>query len=52
MTTQAQVTRAHAIVAALMGRALDAFTAGDLGACYRLEARAARVELFADRLGW
>lgn len=45
-----QAPRALALVQAIMARAVAAFLAGDLTTSARLEARAARVERFADRL--
>lgn len=50
----AQVDRAVALVALIQGAALVAWTAGDRAKAQRLEARAARVERFADvaARGW
>lgn len=50
----AQVERALALVALIQTAALAAWTAGDRAKAQRLEARAARVERFADMKarGW
>lgn len=53
-TIQAEIARALAIVSAVQAKALAAFMAGDVVRSQALEARAARVERFADTKarGW